>query len=354
MRGYKIKNNIGFTLVEVLITLIVVGVVSALTLPALITNVSAKIKSNRIENIKLKLRQGTDKLMILEQINGYNSTEDFVKALSQHYKISEYCSADKIADYYPYSAITAVDEKGKLNEVLISDLNTPQAFGLKEDEYSSPVSFITADGVPYIILYKKDCKIDENDYKIGASAGCIAGIYDWNGTSQPNKFVTTTDSNGVSAVDIQFLGPVSKLAKYQAFIVELNGIKIISVNNNLYSSAARAKCLSDGGRLPTKEELEKIALAFYYDVCDTTKTKRPKSFPFEKRSVCNPKYEFYTWDYDLQNTLGGISLGSGNYIWYKDAPSSNSYWNLSGTAYTAFGSGGGSNNVTGTAICVSN
>ncbi len=84
-----------FTLVEVLIVIVVIGVVCAITLPTLITNFNKKIKAERIENINAKLYQGTDQVMVLDHINSFtseNATEEFVKELSSYFKISLFCS----------------------------------------------------------------------------------------------------------------------------------------------------------------------------------------------------------------------------------------------------------------------
>ena len=214
-RGLK---HAAFTLAEVLIVLGVVGVVAALTLPTLISNIGSKIKVNRIKNINAKLVQGTDKLMILGQINGYETTEDFVKALSEHYKISSWCKGDKIVECWPYDKIKVDTENGE-EFVEIKDLNTPEAFGLKSNKYAEPISFVTADGVPYVIMYNKQCAIDEGDGRANSSA-CIAGIYDWNGAKTPNKFLTNQSEKENFNTDIQFLGRTSKLGDYGVYLAD--------------------------------------------------------------------------------------------------------------------------------------
>ncbi len=204
--NYKIK--VAFTLVEVLIVITVIGVVAAITIPSLVTKINDKIKDTRITTINSKLKQGTDKLMVMDHINGYETTEDFVIALSEHMKISSWCSAAKITECFPY---TKINVDGGDEYVNVADLKTPETFGLSSTEYSAPVSFITGDGIPYIIMYKKDCTIDEGDIRTNSSA-CIAGIYDWNGTKAPNKIVSkTSPETGFALTDIQFLGDITRL-----------------------------------------------------------------------------------------------------------------------------------------------
>ena len=49
-------DKLAFTLAEVLITIGIIGVVAALTIPTLVSNFNAKIKDSRIQNIKQKRR----------------------------------------------------------------------------------------------------------------------------------------------------------------------------------------------------------------------------------------------------------------------------------------------------------
>ncbi len=247
---YKINESVfmrlAFTLAEVLIALGVIGVVAALTLPTLISNVTDKIKTNRIKNINAKLVQGTDKLMVLGQINGYETTEDFVKALSEHYKISNWCKGENISKCWPYDKIKIDTEEGE-KSVNIADLKNPESFGLNSYDYSYPISFVSGDGVPYIIMYKKNCNIDDGDGRAN-STGCISGLYDYNGTRNPNKFISSKDDNtNQTSTDIQFLGEVNRLGDYPApdgFLNPfINGYKSYKVAGaNYYSNGVLNTC----------------------------------------------------------------------------------------------------------------
>ena len=54
------KRKVAFTLAEVLITLGIIGVVAAITMPVLLSNVQDRVKQKRVENIKQKLsKNGT-------------------------------------------------------------------------------------------------------------------------------------------------------------------------------------------------------------------------------------------------------------------------------------------------------
>ena len=79
----------GFTLAEVLITLGLIGVVAALTLPAIIANIQERVKTERVQNIKQKFSKATDKMLSVSSMNGYDSTATFVNELQHHLKIAK-------------------------------------------------------------------------------------------------------------------------------------------------------------------------------------------------------------------------------------------------------------------------
>uniref|UniRef100_UPI004025F7C0 type II secretion system protein n=1 Tax=Candidatus Scatousia sp. TaxID=3085663 RepID=UPI004025F7C0 len=97
---YSLRSNINlsygvrhraFTLAEVLITLGVVGIVAAMTLPTVITNVNERIRKEQVRTVKYKLTQATDKMKSLGLIGAYATTEDFVNELRKHLKIAKVC-----------------------------------------------------------------------------------------------------------------------------------------------------------------------------------------------------------------------------------------------------------------------
>ena len=60
-------SRVAFTLAEVLITIGVIGLVSALTLPTLLNTINGKVQERQIQVMKRKLVQG---------LNLYNNQED--------------------------------------------------------------------------------------------------------------------------------------------------------------------------------------------------------------------------------------------------------------------------------------
>ncbi|MBR1424717.1 type II secretion system protein, partial [bacterium] len=88
-RGFR---KAAFTLAEVLITLAVIGVVAAMTLPTLIAKINEKADSNQKAVIEAKLIQGLNMLDLHGGMNDtYSSTAEFVEELGKYMKITAVC-----------------------------------------------------------------------------------------------------------------------------------------------------------------------------------------------------------------------------------------------------------------------
>ena len=192
------NKKVAFTLAEVLITLGIIGVVAAMTLPVLLTNVQAKIRAEQIRSAKYKFSLATEKMARLNLIGPYDSTDAFVDELQKHLKISKRCNASNLRDCWPYDTV----DLGNGKTWDISKTKTGSQLGMetddKQDYSSNNVGIVTADGVPMILSYNKKCPaIDsleklswsttDNKPETNDSAGCVAAVFEINGTGKPNK-----------------------------------------------------------------------------------------------------------------------------------------------------------------------
>ena len=197
--GHALKASrsarFGFTLAEVLITLGIIGVVAAMTMPVLINNVQARVKAKRIENIKQKLSKATDKMAVQSGMTDYGDTLAFVTELNKHMKLAKICDNAHIAECWPVPEVNLKD-KGKTWE--ISKTQNAKTLKIPKDSqlnYADTVGIITADGTSLILSYDKKCSFDVNNTglkfneasALSNSMSCLAGVFDWNGSSKPNK-----------------------------------------------------------------------------------------------------------------------------------------------------------------------
>ncbi len=153
VRGCPVRG-LAFTLSELLITVAVIGVVAALTIPALITNIEKILNPNRKEVIEDRLLEGMNQLNTLEdgfQGSQYENTEGFVRALSKYYKMSQICGSTDLKECFPYSKFTYTDKKGT-SSAYLDNLQTSDKFALQINDWFAPAGFISAQGTPFIML----------------------------------------------------------------------------------------------------------------------------------------------------------------------------------------------------------
>ena len=212
------RGAVAFTLAEVLITLAIIGVVAAITIPGLVTTIKDKVSQRQIQVAEKRLAEGVRLFSQLDSgFNGrtYTDTYDFLKnGLSKHFKMTSICDAEHIADCWPGGKINVAKEDGTLEAVEVSTLKTPDKLGLDTENngegYYTPASFISGAGVPYIISLKKDCVIDpDSHYKDEDAMACLAGVWDYNGPRTPNKQSVDVRAIGDAIVQASPAGPAA-------------------------------------------------------------------------------------------------------------------------------------------------
>ena len=209
-----LKAKTAFTLAEVLITLGIIGIVAAMTLPAFISNVQGRIQAKRVENINQKLSKVTDKMAVQSGLIGYPDTMAFVQEMKKHMSIAKVCDNSHLSECW---GTTEVDV-GKDKPWEISKTKTAKTLKIGEpDNWADTVGIVTADGTPMILSYDKECNFDPNNAGLqynqssgkSNSLACLSGVFDWNGGARPNKL----------GDDVLTLGSASGLGSSCAFEV---------------------------------------------------------------------------------------------------------------------------------------
>lgn len=159
MRGLDI-NQSAFTLAEVLVTIGIIGVVAAMTLPTVLGNINERILSTRHADTAYKVTQATNKMKSLGLLDGsYSSTDDFVDELQKHLKIVQRCSANNIANCWPTEKVITSDGE----EFEVKNAKTGKNLGI-EGNTSGNVGLVLANGASIILTYNHTSKgMDEGD-----------------------------------------------------------------------------------------------------------------------------------------------------------------------------------------------
>lgn len=267
-----------------LITLGIIGIVAAMTLPHIVDDIQAKIRSEQIRTVKYKFTKATDKMATLDLIGPYKSTEEFVNVLRKHFKISRICMANNISSCWPTETITLSDGE-EYNVSNITSGNDFQMDTSNTKDYSSPnVGIITGDGTPMILSYNTKCEplksttlypwtTEDNKPVSNATTDCVAAVFEINGSKRPNKLnndVILFNANGLGqSCGIEFDGlcfsstfspkPLSR-SECESVKDSLGIKKCMGIND--YWAGAVQKC---GGvqNMPTLADLASIGKQLY-------------------------------------------------------------------------------------------
>ena len=198
----KVKyRRYAFTLAEVLITITVIGVVAALTIPNLVNNYQNKAWSTASVVFQRKLGEALKVMNSQGTLAGYSSTEDFVNELSKHIKIVKTCDKYEITSCFPDIVTWGNDG----TEVEMVDIKNSKNLG-HEDWNTQNVAIQFTDGVSGVIAYNPDCtqnQFDNNTISVsesGIGTDCIALLYDTSGFKKPN-----TSGKDIGAINVTSL-----------------------------------------------------------------------------------------------------------------------------------------------------
>ena len=192
-----------FTLAEVLITLAIIGVVAAMTIPTLIANYQERSWTTAAVVFQRKLGDALTVMNTQGSLAGYQNTEDFVAELSKHMKISKVCKNDDLMSCFEDKVIWGAENE----EVDMTKVKNVSHFGQDEWEETDIVGAMFADGTNALIAYNKDCKQDPYSNRVitisenGIGTDCLAILYDTTGFKTPN-----TQQKDLRGLNIASLG----------------------------------------------------------------------------------------------------------------------------------------------------
>ena len=193
------RAKVAFTLAEVLITLGIIGIVAAMTLPTLNQAINNTVRAEQVRTVKYKFTKATEKMNSLGLIGPYASTDAFVDELQKHLKIMKRCDSSHLRECWPYDEV----DLGNGKTWDISKTKTGKNLKMEDsdstDYSSNNVGIVTADGTPMILSYNKKCEAldpvkqytwSTSDGKpvTNATAGCVAAVFEINGGAKPNRY----------------------------------------------------------------------------------------------------------------------------------------------------------------------
>ena len=322
-----------FTLAEVLITLAIIGVVAALTIPTLVANYQTRTWNTSATVFERKLEEALKVMNTQSTLAGHTSTENFVEELSKHLKITKTCANDKLQDCFSDTVFWGSDAE----EIDMSKIKTAKDFG-QNDWNTNIIGAQFANGVTGLIAYNptESCKQDPYSNQI-VGTGCLAILYDTTGYKTPN-----TSLKDLRALNVHKLG--SKVgcafeldgqcwsagfmptpltyAECTAQAGEL-GISCFDwsqeegMTDTNYWAGAVKYCKDQGGRLPTIAEVENLMDDLYGSTLAIDRQDEMETY----RSCADGSQ--LCWDEAKAHSYGFVSsydnsTYQNNYLWTSD------------------------------------
>jgi len=267
----KLSITRAFTMAEILISLTIIGVIAAITLPSLRANINEKTWATQKKALYSRMSQA---IAMMPSLNGYgvdpsdenktanNATMAFINdGLSKVLQINNICDntnlkkcglPDKIKTIDGASKITTPTQLSGLAYFAVGPhADTIHNYPQYNYSYSilntKTAAFETKNGESILVFYNPYCASSEmlfgnnRSYYPSLPYMCANFIYDLNGRKGPNQV----------GKDIGFIGA---LYSVNSELVAPNFFKKnLDVTPNTYAEAYAA-CRDAGGRLPNVEE----------------------------------------------------------------------------------------------------
>ena len=264
------RKILAFTMAEILLSLTIIGVVAAITLPSLTGNINERTWNTQKKTLYARFSQA---IALMPALNGYgtvtedesgsitedNATETFITSgLSKVLKINNICDNEHLADCGINSKYTNIAGSIMSTATTLFELN--EGFqsvltGSFSTYNTKAAAFETQNGESIIAYYNPNCRAETlmsgynsigNDVSYPQATMCVNFIYDLNGNKGPNTigkdigFITAFNS-----VDTIVVAPIPS-SYINAGEVDYNQAISICKNQSIES------------RLPNIDELSSL------------------------------------------------------------------------------------------------
>ena len=264
-------ERVAFTMAEILLSLTIIGVVAAITLPSLTGNINERTWNTQRKALYARFSQA---LPLMPALNGYgtlteetdsngskvvtedNAAETFITSgLSKVMKINNICDSDHLFDCGVNSSLITLGGSSSLTAKTLKTFNS--LFGLNSSNQFDSISLIdtkaaafeTQNGESIIVYYNPRCVGSLQETPWGGRGGyyvankvCANFVYDLNGTKGPNTV----------GKDIGFI-----TVMYPSDIKVVAPVPMTNPSSGTYARDVASKACTDldsDYRLPNSEE----------------------------------------------------------------------------------------------------
>jgi len=253
LRATAPYRKFGFTMAEILLSLTIIGVVAAITLPSLTGNINERTWNTQRKALYARFSQA---ISLMGAVNGYTDTESFITGgLSKVLKINNICDNTHLKDcgisstWFTFSN-SKIDEIPNTLYTLNSAFSFYQEYGNTIHSVTVPdtdsAAFETVNGESIIAYYNPVCKFDGLQQYVQQEM-CVNFVYDLNGQKGPNTV----------GKDIGF---ITVMYPIDSSVVEVSPFGVLTGNSGTASRANKlcAARYGDESRAPNYEESASI------------------------------------------------------------------------------------------------
>ncbi len=245
-----------FTMAEILLSLTIIGVVAAITLPSLTGNINERTWNTQRKALYARFSQA---IALMPALNGYGTVteatesasavdtaaETFVtEGLSKVLKINNICDSEHLADCGIPSHITTMTGNNNLELENITNFSAYNSFFSAYD--TKAAAFETVNGESILTYYNPRCvsfnsvgNFELNQYV------CANFVYDLNGNKGPNTM----------GKDIGFITVFYPTDAHVAAPLPVVRGSVVGGNTTLENGRRLCREDFDNARLPNREEL---------------------------------------------------------------------------------------------------
>lgn len=255
-----INKKFAFTLSEVMITLAIIGVVAAITLPPLIKDIKDREFATARKFVLKNLGEAGRLMAVNGTIRDASNAQDFVENyLSKQLKIIKTCSNDKLKECgimtdengifdATEARTTMPTDISQLSDNIANSSYAPTMTNIDKTSYG----FVMANGYSINLFYNPNCLQNNTDSQHYAqNMVCMNAIYDINGLAKPNQVGKDIGFVTVIYPDIQSIAVAPDVARSDRYSGNLN---------SNYSNGCSGYS-KEYNAVPNRDEL----LAIYYN-----------------------------------------------------------------------------------------
>lgn len=267
------RRKCGFTLAEVLITLSVIGIVSALTIPELVKNMNNYAFGKAKQVTLAKITEATNEMKSNDVLSGYTSNAAFANEFQKYMKIAKRCDSSELVKCFA-PKFTSSDGV----EYVTTTLTTGTTLSSKNLN-DNTVALMLANGTSVLLSLRDATKVGADCDRIDPvnntsnTTSCLSFLYDINGYGGPNVLgkdigtvnVTKLVCSGLRTADgTCFAGAIIPTAiTYTDCMTKKGalGINACASTNDFWAGAV-AHC-GNINNMPTQAQLDVLANTLY-------------------------------------------------------------------------------------------